>query len=156
VFDLVALAAIALTVWQFALQLKHPIDSGYAWLGIPYGYPGFPLAIAAVLAATPSTVLVGRLLDNPLSVFIARISFGIYVWHYLIMELVRLYWDRDLVYAGHFMQSRFYVTALIVTGLSVAAGLLSFYLVERPAIRWARGLENRPGPAPISATAPAE
>jgi peptidoglycan/LPS O-acetylase OafA/YrhL len=136
--------------------MNHPIDTGYGWLDIPYGFPWFVLAIGAILATTPSSVLVGRILDNPFSVFIARISFGIYIWHYLIMELVRQFWDRDFYYNGHWDPVRFNATMLVVTVLTLVAATVSFNLIERPAIQWARGLEKRRSPEPISATAPAE
>jgi peptidoglycan/LPS O-acetylase OafA/YrhL len=155
-FDVLVVAAIALTVWLFRLQMNHPIDTGYGWLDIPYGFPWFVLAIGAILATTPSSVLVGRILDNPFSVFIARISFGIYIWHYLIMELVRQFWDRDFYYNGHWDPVRFNATMLVVTVLTLVAATVSFNLIERPAIQWARGLEKRRTPEPISATAPAE
>ena len=155
IFDLIVVAIIALTVWQFEMQSRNPDDAGYGVLGIPYGFPVFPATIAALLAITPSSVLVGRLLDNPVTVFLARISFGIYIWHYLVIELVRLWWDPRLTYGSETSIAQFGVSALIVVGASLVLATASFYLIERPAIRWARGLEKRPAPAPISATAPA-
>jgi peptidoglycan/LPS O-acetylase OafA/YrhL len=155
IFDIIVVAIIGLALWQFVVQTANPDDTGYGWFGIPYGFPLFPLTIAAMLAVTPSSVLVGRLLDNPVTVFVARISFGIYIWHYLVIELVRVWWDPRLVYGSETSITQFSVSALIVVAAAFGAATASFYLVERPAIRWARGLERRPSPAPISATAPA-
>lgn len=154
-FDVLVVAIIAVIIWQFEMQTRNPDDTGYGLLGIPYGFPQFPLTIAALLAVAPSSVIAGRLLDNPVTVFLARISFGIYIWHYLIIELVRVWWDPRLSYGEETSLTQFSVSALIVIAGTLVAAIASFYLVERPAIRWARGLERRPSPAPISATAPA-
>ena len=62
----------------------------YGALRGPYDYPWFQLAVGAALALLPSTVVVGRLLDNPVVRYLARISFGLYVWHYVVLELVHL------------------------------------------------------------------
>ena len=42
---------------------------------------------------------------------------------------------------------RFAVFAAIIVALSFLAGTLSYYLLEAPIIRWARGLERRPAAA---------
>lgn len=145
-FDVLVVVLIVFSVWQFEMQSRNPDDAGYGLLGIPYGFPLFPLTIAAILAATPSSMLAGRLLDNPATVFIARISFGIYIWHYLMIELVRLWWDPRLAYGSETSLTQFSFSALIVIAGTLVAAIASFYLVERPAIRWARGLERRPSP----------
>lgn len=155
IFDVLVLLSIAFAVWRFAEQAGHRMDTGYGWLGIPYGFPLFPIAVAAVLATTPSSVLIGRLLDNPLTTFIARISFGIYIWHYLIMELVRHFWDPAFTYNGQRDPDLFNASMAITVVATLVAAVASFYLVERPAIRWARNLEKRTSTGAIPAPAPA-
>ena len=89
-FDLAGVAGMAAAVYVVLGHIYSRVDSsGFGWLEIPYGFPWFQLSIALVLATLPASVVVGRLLDNPVTRYIATISFGIYVWHYLVMELVR-------------------------------------------------------------------
>lgn len=38
------------------------------------------------------SLIVGRLLENKVTSYIAQVSFGVYVWHYLVLELVRELW----------------------------------------------------------------
>ncbi|WP_421760400.1 acyltransferase family protein [Devosia sp.] len=140
VFDLLSLAGIVLALFVLAEQMKVEEDSGYGLLGIPYAYPWMVLSVGVVLAATPHAVLLGRVLDNPVTRYVAKISFGIYIWHYVVIELVRQLWMPGFTY-GNMGASGFVPTALGVTAVSVVLGHLSFVLVERPAVAWARKRE---------------
>ena len=139
-FDLLSLAGIVLAVFVLAEQMKVEDDSGYGLLGIPYAYPWMVLSVGLVLAATPHAVLLGRLLDNPVTRYVAKISFGIYIWHYVVIELVRQFWMPGFTY-GNMGAVEFVPTALGVAALSVVLGHLSFVLVEQPAVAWARKRE---------------
>lgn len=140
VFDLLSVVGIALTIWVLVEHMKVRDDSGYGLLGVPYAFPWMVLSVGLVLATTPHAVLTGALLDNPLVRYIAKISFGIYIWHYVVIELVRLYWMPEFTY-GNLQPGAFVTAALVVTALSVVLGHLSFVLVEQPAIAWARKRE---------------
>lgn len=142
-FDGLALAGLGAAGGVFVLHLKARDPSGFGWLGIPYAFPWFVLAMGLVLAATPSSRLVGIVLDNPLSRYIARISFGIYVWHYLVLELVRLYWAPDIDHGQMADPIKFAVTSGIIIVITFVVAQLSFSFVENPAIRWARSREAR-------------
>ena len=74
--------------------------------------------------------------------YIATISFGIYVWHYLVMELVRLYWVPDFYYRGVSDMTLFVVICGVVSLVTLAIAHLSWHLVEKPAIHWARRQEG--------------
>ena len=141
VFDVLSLAGIALTIWVLVEHMKVRDDSGYGLFGVPYAFPWMVLSVGMVLATTPHARLIGALLDNPLVRYIAKISFGIYIWHYVVIELVRLYWMPEFTY-GNLQPGPFVPTALVVTAVSVVLGHLSFVLIERPAIDWARKREN--------------
>jgi peptidoglycan/LPS O-acetylase OafA/YrhL len=142
-FDLATLVALGLMVWAFWRQTLVRGADGFAFLGIPYGFPVFHLTVAAVLAVAPSSVLAGGLLDNPLTRYLARISFGIYVWHYLVLELVRRYWAPDIDHGSMADPVKFVVVCAVITAITMVIAHFSFYLVENPVIRWARGRERR-------------
>jgi len=142
-FDVAAISAIAGAAWLlWQYGLTQPSDF-HGLLGIPYDYPIYHIAIGLVLALTPSTVVIGRLLDNRIIGYVAQISFGLYVWHYIVLELVRLLWfpDMDHGMMGH--GDRFLGAGAIILGLSAVIAHLSYHLLERPVINWARGLELR-------------
>ena len=83
------------------------------------------------------------MLDNPLSRYIASISFGIYVWHYLVIELVRKYWSPDFAMFSVDDPIMFTATSVVIMALSFTIAHLSFHLVEKPIMLWARGREKR-------------
>ena len=142
-FDLVAIVAICWGLQRIGVQLDSRDGQSWGWLGIPYGFPWFVLAVGLFLAASPSSVLVGRLLDNPPARYIARISFGIYIWHYPVLELVRIRLDPLIDHGSSPEPLRFLTTSLIVTAISIVAAHLSWVLLEEPVIRWARRRERR-------------
>lgn len=147
-FDALALTGLGAAIYVFVLHMKAQDASGFGWLGIPYAFPWFVLATGLVLAATPSSRLVGIVLDNPVSRYVAKISFGIYIWHYVVLELVRLYWAPDIDHGQMVDPIKFVVTSGIIIGITLVVAQLSFSFVESPAIRWARGREERPAPRP--------
>src|SRR5690606_36054732 len=107
-------------------------------------FPWFPLGVGIVLACVPSAVLLPRITEIAPIAYIARVSFGVYVWHYFLMEVTRVLWLPDYVYWGMRDAGQWaWVSALVVVAAFVVA-TLSYYLLEAPVIRWARGLERRP------------
>lgn len=143
IFDLAALAALTAAGWIIWTDGLRGGGEFYGWLRVPYEFPTFHLLIGAALATMPSSLLLGRVLDNPLVSWLARISFGIYVWHYLVLELVRLYWVPELVYGTMSDPTKFLVAGAMITGITMAIASLSWRWLELPMINWARGLERR-------------
>lgn len=147
-FDAVAIAAIGWSLYLIAVQTTAETPDGWGWLGVPYGFPWFVLAIGLFLSAAPSSVFVGSILDNPVTRYVARISFGIYIWHYPVLELVRVYWDPLIDHGKASDPTRFVVTCAIITVITFTVAHLSYHLVENPMIRWARGKERRGAASP--------
>ncbi len=144
VFDLIALAGLVFAGYQL---LGYGSDSSaYGWLNIPYAFPWFPIGVGVVLLATPSAVFLPKLTENPVIAYIARVSFGVYVWHYFLMEVTRVLWVPQYVYWGMRDTGQWaWISAIIVVASFVIA-TLSYYLLEEPVIRWARTLERRSTP----------
>lgn len=142
-FDLVSLVAIGWALQRMVVQVDGPTQDSWGWLGVPYGFPWFVLAVALFLAVAPSSLWVGRMLDNPVTRYIARISFGIYIWHYPVLELIRLYWDPQIQHGTADDPLRFAMTSAIVTGVTIIIAHISYTMLEEPVIRWARAREKR-------------
>jgi peptidoglycan/LPS O-acetylase OafA/YrhL len=142
VFDLLALAGAALAVWSMAQH--YPGTDGYGLANIPYGFPWFPLGVGLMLVSIPSSVLLKQVTEAAPIAFVARISFGIYVWHFMIMEMIRVLYQPRYVYAGMSSVSEWAWISVGVIAVSVALATVSYYWFEAPIIRWARGLERRP------------
>ena len=143
VFDLIFVAGAALAVFAVGPAFRTGIAEGWGWLGIPYAFPLFPIGIGTMLAAGPSTVGIGRITEAAPFRFIALISFGIYIWHYLVLELM----NRLLFPYFHFGGVRALGTWLGLSAMAIAislvCGWLSYRLIEAPALAWERRRENQ-------------
>jgi peptidoglycan/LPS O-acetylase OafA/YrhL len=143
-FDIAALVGLAFALWSMAASTSDREGEGFGLADIPYRFPVFPLAVGLILATLPSSVLLGRLADNPISVFVARVSFGLYVWHYLIIEIARQVWLPNLAYQQIESTRLWLVVSITVVAIGFVIATASFYLLEQPIIRWAaRGGEPR-------------
>ncbi|KKB12216.1 hypothetical protein VE25_08090 [Devosia geojensis] len=152
-FDAVALAALIAAGWLLWMQATSVDTEAWGWFGVPYDYPVFHLAIGAVLATAPSSVLLRRVLDNPPVRYVAQVSFGVYVWHMLVLELVRELWLPALDYGALNDAATFAMASAIVIAITFAVATLSFRFVEAPVIAWARRLEARPSTPTLSPAA---
>jgi peptidoglycan/LPS O-acetylase OafA/YrhL len=68
-------------------------------------------------------------LGHPLLAWMGTISYGIYLWHYPVLELVG---PRLLGNTASHPTGKIALTWLAVIGGGVALGAASWYLVERP------------------------
>ena len=140
--DALALAGIAIAGGSMIAAMNGPTE-GYGFLGIPCGYPWFPAGVALILMAAPSSRTFARLADNPVIRFIARISFGLYLWHFLVLEVIGHFWIAGASTGGMTNLSLWFTVGAVDVAASVAIASLSFTLVERPVMRLAHGLESR-------------
>jgi peptidoglycan/LPS O-acetylase OafA/YrhL len=95
---------------------------------------GFCVVLPAVLGPQRHGAIRGLLRSRPL-VFFGVISYGLYLWHWFFLEIVQQDWlDRPL-YHGNWI-------ATLLAGLPVvvAAATASWYVLERPILRWARSV----------------
>lgn len=144
-FDLVALAGMAIALGS--LLYYFPVADGMGLGNIPYGFPYFPIGVAMILIGTPSSVGLHRITEIAPVRYVARVSFGVYVWHYFLMELVRVLWMPRYIYWGMNDVGAWAWISLAVVVLAFFIATLSYALLEEPVIRWARGLEKRPTPS---------
>lgn len=99
------------------------------------------LVLPVIRTTTPSasgSSLVHRTLGSRPAEFLGTISYGIFVYHVAILALVeRLIGHRP--FQGDF-------AALFIGTLSLAVGTatVSYFLIERPVMRWGRRHESRP------------
>ena len=143
-FDVLALAALATILVIFGVQTRANGTEAYGLFSIPHTFPILQIAAGLFLAFAAASLRVGALLDQPVVRYIARVSFGLYVWHYVVLELFVRFIVPDLDHGQMTDPTRlllFGSAIILVTGVVAHA---SFYLMEQPIIRWARNLEARP------------
>jgi peptidoglycan/LPS O-acetylase OafA/YrhL len=99
--------------------------------------------VAPVALAPAGQPALGAILGNRVMRFLGRISYGVFLWQLLI--IVSWYAATDRGFRGNV------ATDLpLMAAASIAAGTLSYYLVERPVQRLTRRRERaRPAPARV-------
>jgi peptidoglycan/LPS O-acetylase OafA/YrhL len=147
--DLAALFGFGLAIAAMASAMYGPTE-GFSVLGIPYRYPWFPAGVAIALVAMPQSLWLGRLADNQLVAFIARISFGLYLWHFLVLEVMGALWLPGASRGGMTDLGQWLLVCVTAIVASTAIATTSFYVLEQPIIRWARTLERRPRPPAVA------
>ncbi|WP_276356091.1 acyltransferase family protein [Cohnella caldifontis] len=135
----VGLVLAFLMLWSH----RHAAEFSASWQHQPYFYPYFAALIAIPLAVGSHSLFLQKLLDNRFFRYTAKVSFGLYLWHYLLVMMVAMYGAKDYLYMGVASLGRW---ALISAGILAASYLiatLSFYFIEKPVLDWAHGRRSR-------------
>ncbi|WP_051333694.1 acyltransferase family protein [Aliagarivorans marinus] len=140
-FDLLALACFSAIVWASQQWLISGTPNPLT--GQPYLAPLAALLFAAILLGLHFSVLGHRLVDNRLFRHIATLSFGIYLWHYLLIEVIRELWVPQYHYMGIQDVALWWQLSAIVVVLSWSLAAFSFYLFEQPILERAKRWKAR-------------
>ncbi len=130
-------AAIAL-VWN----MRHANEFSFSLGSQPYAFPFFVILIGTVLAATPFSSWAKKVIDNRFTRYTAKISFGLYIWHYPTLELVRLLHNEDYKYFGISSFGEWAVLTLVVLMLAYGMASLSYTHLESPFLKEIRGRKS--------------
>jgi peptidoglycan/LPS O-acetylase OafA/YrhL len=105
------------------------------------------LATVRLAGAEARWPLLSRALGDGFLPFVGRISYGLYIYHYPIYTAFGLTSEDPRVHPT-------LVDQLLAVTLTAAAALVSFYVVERPLLRYKDRFRDRaPAPAPARASA---
>ena len=133
-FDGIALAAFAIMT-VFLWTQRYAPDFALSLGNQPYFYPVFPLLIAIQLTCLPFSRILGRAFDNPFFRYTAKISFGLYIWHYLILELIRLTFNPSYRYFGISSLSEHLLISAVALLLAFGAASFSYKYIEAPFLK---------------------
>jgi peptidoglycan/LPS O-acetylase OafA/YrhL/ABC-type sugar transport system permease subunit len=114
----------------------------------PYITPVFPALVAFGLYAMQFGDRLHRWLDNRLLIWVAEHSFGLYLWHFSILELIRIYWVPTFKPSELRNFWLWVLLSIVVVTVSTLLAWLSYRVLEQPALRWARTRTRRPAPLP--------
>lgn len=99
----------------------------------PFAFPAIPIAAALFLYAAQHVPL-GRVIDNQLVAFAAKISFGIYIWHVLILIFV-----TDALRSVSMSETaRLCLIGVLAMGFTSMIAWLSYRFFEEPILERAR------------------
>jgi ABC-type glycerol-3-phosphate transport system permease component/peptidoglycan/LPS O-acetylase OafA/YrhL len=125
---LLAFVGMLCVLWFF----RGAGDFGASFQAQPYRFPWFPLTIALMLVALPFSRVLGRVFDNAFFRYTAKISFGLYIWHYPILEVIRLLHNDNFAYAGIQNPLEFFWLAGLGLTLAYMAASWSYRHIEAP------------------------
>jgi len=110
----------------------------YGLFEIKYFWPVFPIYVGSCLMLLPYTVLLADLLDNRFFKFTAKISFGLYLWHFLVMKVLNIILYPQYKPFSSFDNSEYFTATAIMLVVSYGVASASFYLLEQPFIRYSK------------------
>lgn len=131
------LASAAWLVWSNR-EPAEPTHLG-GFQDQPYMYPLFALAIAVLLVGLAHSRLLGRLFDNRFFRYTATVSFGLYIWHYLLLYLFSEITDGRFQYWGIQSAGQHVAISASLVVIAYAIATVSWRFIEQPALRsqWA-------------------
>ncbi|NTV70746.1 MAG: VanZ family protein [Azonexaceae bacterium] len=109
-------------------------------LQAPYGHynwPFVPLLFAAMILVMPRAKHAKALLESRPLRWLGVISYGFYIFHFPIQTFVVRLFDH----AGLAMTDFWWLFAVLSLSASVVVAAVSYWLLELPVIRWARGYQ---------------
>ena len=83
--------------------------------------------VASMTLPSSSGRVIDQVLGNPAVCWIGSVSFGMYLWHWAVILLLDDRWPT-LHSAPPWLRT------LLIGGISVAVGAISWYFIEKPAI----------------------
>ncbi|MEI8094962.1 MAG: acyltransferase [Spirochaetales bacterium] len=147
VFDALAvlllLGFLAILVSQggardFSLSFQHQ----------PYYFPLFAGTTGLLLACLTQSRWLGKAFDNPVSRYVAQVSYGLYLWHFFVIEVLSATVFPHLTHGGMPNLTEWLVASAVVLVVSFALATASWYLLERPLLRAAQAWHPRAAGTP--------
>ena len=90
IYDILVIGLFIVLI-GFLWKIRAAEDWDYSWPHGPYHFPLVPLLVAGVLVTLPFTRYVGKYIDNRFLIWIAPLSYSLYLFHMLIIAILRKY-----------------------------------------------------------------
>lgn len=152
-FDLLGLAclgALAILVHPAMLpgaEWSSWVSRTQIW-AMHYQWPLFPALVAVLLVAMSHSKLLGRLFDNWLLSGVCKLSYGIYLWHMVVLKLFCSYcpWSLETL-------PRQIAASFVALSITVILAAISYRLIELPAMELLKRGPRASAPRPQLAKA---
>ena len=131
--------AITTTIFLITIlwTTRHQSPFVMSFQSQPYYFPLFPFGIAILLCTLPYSKFMGDIFDNRFFKFTALLSFGLYIWHNVVLEFFKLFWIPVYHHGGmkNIVQWLGISTVALILAYCIAG--LSWIFIEKPILAWA-------------------
>ena len=135
-YDLLSLAAILVAFVLIQVRLIPGVPD--AITRQPYISPLYAAIVAFALATVPFSAFLANFLEMRFFKRVATLSFGLYLWHYMIMQIWQNKMDETYYYYGTSNLGRWADSTLIVILLTWVFAEISWRFFESPILRKSR------------------
>lgn len=94
--------------------------------------------MALALVAVSQSVYLFKVVDNHLFVWVSQISFGVYLWHQVVQNILQRSFKENYVYFGVTDLQEWTLMSAIVIVIAGAIATLSWKFFEKPILNAAR------------------
>lgn len=135
-FDFAAITTLSL-LFIFLWNVRHESPFALSFQSQPFYFPLFPIGIGVLLCVLPHSKFMGDLFDNSFLKFTALLSFGLYIWHNVVLEFIKIFCYPQYYHGGmKDLVSWFIISTLAIIFSYLIAGL-SWKFIEKPILNWA-------------------
>lgn len=129
-----ALLLVGLATMVLISAFCDPYWNPNSALNLFLGYPAVALGCVAILASFlgMKISLANGVIRS--AVYLGKISYGLYVWHLLALELVKQAVARPIPLVGEWIDSSIFIT-LAALGVTIAIAAASYRFLEAPFLR---------------------
>ncbi|WP_196159612.1 acyltransferase [Reinekea sp. G2M2-21] len=138
-FDIYLILGTILSLFAGIVMIFTIDDSFSGVFHSLYFWPVFPSLIGLWLAILPLTTHLFRVFDFAPLRFIAKISFGIYIWHMLVIEWVTVWLFPSFTFNGGMPLVDWFIAMIVTITFTIGIATLSWYRVEKPCLDWFSG-----------------
>ena len=104
----------------------------------PYLSPFYALLMALALVGVSQSVFLFKIIDNRFFVWVSQISFGVYLWHQVVQNILQKSFKENYVYFGVTDLQEWTLMSAIVIVIAGAIATLSWKFFEKPILKAAR------------------
>jgi peptidoglycan/LPS O-acetylase OafA/YrhL len=141
-YDLLSLAGILVAFVLIQVRLIPGVPD--AITRQPYISPLYAALVAFALATVPFSTFLASFLEMRFFKRVATLSFGLYLWHYMIMQIWQNKMDDTYYYYGTMNLGRWADSTLLVILLTWVFAEISWKFLEAPILRKSRAnIEKR-------------
>jgi peptidoglycan/LPS O-acetylase OafA/YrhL len=135
-FDISAIALLIAAIALVGIRLTPGAPD--ALTRQPYISPFYALIMGLALVGVSQSVFLYKAVDNRLFRWISQISFGVYLWHQVVQNILQRSFKENYVYFGVTNLQEWSLLSSIVIAIAFVIATLSWNFFERPILRSAR------------------